>query len=83
MSDENQEIVKNMMGIVNDILEKTGGGDYNFVDNKCQDEGKQNFMRWKQAIDGSDNNRWIEYVNATYTYFDHGDVDKMNDWMKN
>ena len=61
IANENEDMVKNMMSVVNGILDKTGGGDYNFVDNKCQNEGKQNFLRWKEAIDGSDDNRWIEY----------------------
>eukprot|EP01084_Bolivina_argentea_P249238 417133_1 len=82
ISNENQQIVENMTNIINEILHKTGGGDYNEIDKRCQTESKQNFLRWKQAIDDAQNDQylWIEYVNASYTNFDTEDLNRINSW---
>eukprot|EP01084_Bolivina_argentea_P249236 417130_1 len=83
-NDKNKEIVKNMMNVLNGILSETGGGDYNFVDSKCQNEGKQNFLRWQTAIDTAGNNQslWISYAQACYTNFNQNDIQRMENWMK-
>ena len=59
IAQQNSDIVQSMTNVINDILKKTGGGDFNYVDNKCQDEGKQNFLRWQKEIDGNQDNKWI------------------------
>eukprot|EP01083_Nonionella_stella_P314252 1131423_1 len=56
---------------------------YNYVDRKCTNESKENFKRWRNAINKSGNgsNLWINYTNATYTWFDSNDLNKIETWF--
>ena len=73
IADTNGEVVKNMTNTLNKLLMKTGGGDYNYIDQKCDNENKENSKRWRDAINdgGGDDNLWIGCVEA---------VNKIENW---